>query len=76
MGKYYYGIIFWNEKTDNNEGIYTYFLADSFFDAEKKSEHNNKTGYIKGIINFLGYNKPKEYNINFFDFTSWQYNRT
>jgi hypothetical protein len=68
--QYYYGIIFWNEETD--EEIFTFIKAESFFDAEKVSKHKliNKP-WIEGVLHFIGESnigRDTNYDVSLFDF--------
>jgi hypothetical protein len=66
--QYYYGIVFWNEKTD--EEVNTYFLAESFFQAEKQSLHLPKgDNWIEGVLHFIG-EDHKGYDTPLFSFVN------
>lgn len=64
--QYYYGVIFWNEKTDVE--IFTYFQAESYYHAEKFVEQNNYNGFWNmGMVHFIG-DDHKNYDTLFVEF--------
>ena len=59
MRTHLYGVIFWNESTD--EEVATYFESTDFFSAEKIADTYHKDGFIKGAVHFI-----EENNLSFY----------
>lgn len=61
---YNYGVIFWNEATD--EEICAYFLAPHYLAAERYAKPYFIPGFVKGAVSFIEdkdkafYNQPLE----------------